>query len=98
MPALLALCGRYHLPLLRAHYQAIEADRTHVETQIAGRPWHAVPDRYKHRCWVWLQREWQSLPPTSQEQLRPLLAQAGCQELLEPAPPPRVAVPVMEPR
>jgi hypothetical protein len=98
VPALLALCGSYHLPLLRGHYQAIEADRTQVETQIAGRPWHAVPDRYKHRCWVWLQREWQSLPPTSQEQLRPLLAQAGCHELLEPAPSPRVAVPAMEPR
>jgi glutathione S-transferase len=98
VPTLLALCGRFHLPLLRGHYLAVEDDTERVVTEIAGRPWHAAPDRYKHRCWVWLQREWQALPPSIQERLRPVLVRAGCQQLLEPATPSRVAVPSMAPR
>ena len=98
MTALLALCGGYHRPLLRGHYQPVEQQSARVFTVIAGRSRYAEPDRYQHHCWVWLQREWQGLPVDMRDRLRSMLQRAVRAKLLEPAAPPRVSVADVAPR
>lgn len=89
--------GRVHLPLLAANHAAVEDAQTHFVAQVDGRQWHLPAQRYKHKCLVWLQREWQGLPPDAQASIRDLLADTGCLQTLSAKPAPRVPVPPMAP-
>lgn len=94
---LLALVGQYHLPLLQAHHDAIEAGEPEVEREIAGRRWVIQGQRYKHKCLVWLQREWQALSGSEQDTVRLLLADTGCLAFLADGPSARQPVAEMAP-
>ena len=75
---MLVLAGRYYLPLLIAHHQALEANGESFELVVDGHVWKGKADRYKQKCLVWLQREFASLGPAAQESIRPLLEETGC--------------------
>ena len=83
---LLALVGHFHLPLLQAHHDAVEQDVPQLEWLIEGRRWVVQGQRYKHKCLVWLQREWQGLTPEEQASVLGLLTEAGCMPFLAGGP------------
>ena len=95
---LLELCGKHHLPLLRAHYEGIERGAKEFETVIDGRPWRGRPHAYKHHCLVWLRRAWQALPPGPRAEIEGLLRDTGCLPILEDRTPPTVAVAALAPQ
>ena len=80
---MLELVGRHYLPLLHAHYTAVEAGDESFEVDILGRSWRGLPERYKHKCLTWLRREWDALSPDVQMSIRPLLNDTGCLATLE---------------
>lgn len=94
---LLALVGQYHLPLLQAHHDAVEQGETQLERHIAGRRWVVHGQRYKHKCLVWLQREWQALTHEEQASVHGLLADTGCLPFLAGGPTAQRPVPEMAP-
>ena len=94
---LLALVGQYHLPLLQAHHDAVEQGVSQLERRIEGRCWVVHGQRYKHKCLVWLQREWQGLTPAEQDRVRGLLADTGCMPFLSSGPTAQRQVPEMAP-
>lgn len=95
---MLALVGRYYLPLLLAHHAAVEAGAESFEVQILGHAWKGSPERYKHKCLVWLQREWSALAPEVQASIRPLLQETGCLAAFDAAQATKLHVAEMAPR
>ena len=57
-----------------------------LEWLIEGRRWVVQGQRYKHKCLVWLQREWQGLTPEEQASVLGLLTEAGCMPFLAGGP------------
>lgn len=81
---MLQLAGHYYLPYLAAHHQAVEAGAESFEVTIDGLRWRGRPERYKHKCLVWLQRRWTDLAPQAQDRIRTLLRETGCLAPLAP--------------
>lgn len=94
---MLALVGRHYLPVLQANHAAVEAGAPSLEVEILGHTWKSTPDRYKHKCLVWLQREWAALAPAVQASLRPLLSETDCLAAMEAAPETKLQVADMAP-
>jgi glutathione S-transferase len=94
---MLGLVGGFHLPLLAANRQAVEAAQPQFELRLQGRLWQFPAQRYKYHCLVWLQREWQALPAHAQASVHGLLADTGCLEVLASTTPAGPPVPAMAP-
>ncbi|MCP5182223.1 MAG: glutathione S-transferase family protein [Pseudomonadales bacterium] len=94
---MLELVGRFHLPLLAANHAAVENAQAHFEAHFDGRHWRLPAQSYKHKCLVWLRREWQALPSDAQASIRGLLADTGCLDTLAAGTEPRLPVPAMAP-
>ncbi|MFC7408821.1 glutathione S-transferase N-terminal domain-containing protein [Hydrogenophaga atypica] len=94
---LLALVGQYHLPLLQTSHDAVEQGVQQMERLIEGHCWLVHGQRYKHKCLVWLQREWQGLTLAEQDSVRGLLTETGCMPFLADGPTAQLPVPEMAP-
>jgi glutathione S-transferase len=94
---MLALVGRFHLPLLCANREAIEREQPQFELHTEGRRWQLPTQRYKYKCLIWLQREWLALPPNAQKSVRDLLSDADCLHALARGPAPQLPIPAMAP-
>ena len=81
---MLSLASHYYLPYLHAHHQAVEAGADAFEVMIDGLRWRGRPDRYKHKCLVWLQRRWADLAPQARDRIHPLMQETGCLDHLVP--------------
>ena len=81
---MLSLASHYYLPYLHAHHQAVEAGADAFEVMIDGLRWRGRPDRYKHKCLVWLQRQWADLAPQARDRIHPLMQETGCLDHLVP--------------
>ena len=79
---MLALAGRFYLPLLRAHHQAVETRAESFEVVIDDLVWKGKAENYKHKCLVWLQREWAALAPEDKAKAQPMLQETGCLDYL----------------
>lgn len=75
---LLRLSAKYHLPMLKANTEAIDAGETMFSFNIDGQPFtrHAV-DRYLH-CIPELKKRYEALPDDARATLDPILRETGC--------------------
>ena len=92
---MLLLAGHYYLPYMHAHHLAVEAGADSFDVTIDGLRWRGRPERYKHKCLVWLQRRWADLAPQARDRIRPLLQETGCLDPLALLPESRLRVPEM---
>lgn len=95
---MLVLVGRFYLPLLRAHHHAVETGAESFEVVIDELVWKGKAESYKHKCLVWLQREWAALASEDKAKVQPMLQQTACLENLTPMQPGNRPVPDMAPR
>lgn len=95
---MLALAGRFYLPLLRAHHQAVESRTESFEVKIDDLVWRGQAEGYKHKCLVWLQREWAALAPEDKAKVQPMLQETGCLDYLTLVLTNNKPVPDMSPR
>jgi glutathione S-transferase len=95
---MLALAGRFYLPLLRAHHHAVETGAESFEVVIDELVWRGQAESYKHKCLVWLQREWAALAPEDKSKVQPMLHKAACLDHLTPVQSTNRPVPDMAPR
>ena len=95
---MLVLAGRFYLPLLRAHHHALETGAESFEVVIDELVWQGKAESYKHKCLVWLQREWAALAAEDKARVQPMLQETACLENLTPVQPSHRPVPDMAPR
>lgn len=80
--ALLAECGRHHMPLLVANADAVAAAQPRFVHQMDGVAVSQDVNRYAVKCLANLRAAWSELPETARLRLVPVLAAAGALEAL----------------
>lgn len=95
--ALLALAGRYYLPVLVANATARQSGVDRYELDLDGETWVGTPHAYRESCLGWLRDGLARIPAPARERLQPLLAAHGCWEPLRPGATPAVPVTPMVP-
>jgi len=82
--AMLRVVGEFYMPFLLAHARAMAEGKDTFTAPIGERTWQGRPERYKLKCLIWLRRELAEMPAEARESIRPLLAQTGCWDGLQP--------------
>jgi hypothetical protein len=95
---MLVLAGQFYLPFLHAHHRAVESGAECFELVVHGLEWKGKAESYKHKCLVWLQREWAGLAPAAKEWIQPMLETTDCLDKLTPISSTRRSVGAMAPR
>ena len=95
---MLTLAGRFYLPLLCAHHHAVETRAESFEVVIDEMVWRGQAESYKHKCLVWLQREWAALAPADKARVQSLLQDTDCLDYLTRILPSNKPVQDMTPR
>ena len=90
LTALLAECGRHHLPLLVANAHAVEAGAVSFSHDMDGVDVVQDVNRYPVKCLLTLRAAWADLPEDARSRLKPLLANANALSALS-APAPQAA-------
>ena len=82
LTALLAECGRHHLPLLLANAEAVAVGQPRFVHDMDGTAVSQDVNRYAVKCLAGLRAAWAALPETARERLTPVLATADALEAL----------------
>lgn len=79
---LIAEIGRTYVPALLANAKALQAGEKNWSAIIDDKPWEQPTFPYQGRCLGWINEEFQKLDGQSQKQIRTILDNCDCEELL----------------
>lgn len=82
LTALVAECGRSHLPLLIANARAVHAGEARFSHQMDGVAVAQDVNRYGVKCLASLRAAWSALPDPAKDRLKPMLQAAGAYDAM----------------
>ena len=82
---LLCEMGRAYAPTLIANACAIQNGDKQMQTTVGGKSWEQPVFPYQAKCLQWVREEFAALSSEDQAGVREILADTGCEALLEQA-------------